>query len=328
MTVTDLPGLTVRPIELSDVPAIHAQTAAYTSAVLGFAKHGLDDVESYLHDPAMDLATDSWLVFDGAELVGNATANPASESRVHLDVVAADPAVAAWLLDTATNRAVEQCRVIEQGRAAGEHGKAAGERTVMVGLGILRDDRMMPPLAADRGFAVETSVHRMEIRHTTALESPAVPDGVVIRRGAFDDATRRAAHMVIAESFADQPDATPRPYEEWLLSRERRPTFDWSQLTTLEVDGKAVAIRECNDNFVRSEGCGYIGRLGVLREARGRGLATFLLRDAFALDAAAGLTGTILHVDSSNPTPARQLYLGVGMRSTVITDAWRKLLPV
>jgi mycothiol synthase len=309
------PGLTVRPIELSDVPAIHAQTAAYTSALLGFVKHGLDDVESYLHDPAMNLTTDSWLVYNGDELVGNGTANPAGNGRVSVDVFAADPAVAGWLIDTATNRAVE-------------HGRAAGDHDVLISLGILRDDQVMAQLATDRDFAVKTSVHRMEIRHPAPLEPPTVPEGVVIRRGAFDEATRRAAHQVITQSFGDQAGATPRPYDEWLLSRERRTTFDWSQLTLIEVEGKPVAIRECNDNFVRSENCGYIGRLGVLPEARGRGLATFLLHDAFALDTAAGRSGKILHVDISNPTPAVQLYLGVGMRPTVIIDAWRKALPL
>ncbi|WP_185444683.1 hypothetical protein [Kribbella qitaiheensis] len=66
--------------------------------------------------------------------------------------------------------------------------------------------------------------------------------------------------------------------------------------------------------------------LRFVAAARGRGLATFLLKDAFAIDSAAGLGGTILHVDSSNPTPAVQLYLGVGMRPTVVSDVWRQTL--
>ena len=60
-------------------------------------------------------------------------------------------------------------------------------------------------------------------------------------------------------------------------------------------------------------------RLGL----RGRGLAKFLLRDQFALDAAAGRTGTILHVDTNNPTPALDLYLSVGMTATLVIDAWQ-----
>jgi ribosomal protein S18 acetylase RimI-like enzyme len=128
--------------------------------------------------------------------------------------------------------------------------------------------------------------------------------------------------------FRGQFGFVARPYDEWHEAREIRSTFDWSQLTTLEIDGRAVAIRECSDDFIASENCGYIGRLGVHEEARGRGLAKFLLRDAFALDAAAGRSGTILHVDTNNPTPALGLYLSVGMTATLAIDAWRRVLPV
>jgi ribosomal protein S18 acetylase RimI-like enzyme len=82
-------------------------------------------------------------------------------------------------------------------------------------------------------------------------------------------------------------------------------------------------MRECSDEFVEDENCGYIGWLGVLEEARGKGLAKFLLRDAFHADAMNGRTGTILHVDTNNPTPALGLYLSVGMRATLVIDLWR-----
>jgi ribosomal protein S18 acetylase RimI-like enzyme len=307
--MSELPaGLTVRPIQLTDSEAITALMGAQTSKLLGFPKHSLEDVANYLRDPALDLDQDTWVVFDGAELVGTGTASLFG-GRIDLDVVAGDPAVAAWLLDTAINRAHEQAPTIE----------------ITVGLTMLRDDKLLPGLAAARGFKLGTTIQRMEIRPTGPVEEPAVPDGIVIRRGASDDATRRAAHQVLAEAFADQPTSVPRPYDEWVASRESRSTFDWSQVTVLELDGRAVAMRECNDNFVSSENCGYIGRLAVLAETRGRGLATFLLRDAFAADLAAGRTGTILHVDSSNPTPAVQLYLSVGMRPTVVSDVWRRM---
>jgi mycothiol synthase len=312
MTAALPEGLTVRPIQLTDSDAITALMGTYTSKLLGFPKHGLEDVANYLRDPALDLAQDTWLVFDGTEPVGTCTASVFG-GRIDLDVVAADPALAAWLLDTAIDRAHEQAPAI-------------GKSEVVVGVAILRDDKMLPVLAADRGFKLGTTIQRMEIRPQGPVEAPPVPEGVVVRRGALDDATRRAAHRVIAEAFADQPTAVPRPYDEWVASRESRSTFDWSQVTLLEFDGQAVAMRECNDNFVSSENCGYVGRLAVLAEARGRGLAGFLLKDAFAQDAAAGRSGTILHVDSSNPTPAVQLYLGVGMCPKVITDIWRRTL--
>ncbi len=87
-----------------------------------------------------------------------------------------------------------------------------------------------------------------------------------------------------------------------------------------------VAVRICNDKYVESDDCGHIATLGVLEEFRGRGLAKFLLRDAFAQDAADGRAGTNLLVDTNNPTPALDLYLAVGMTPTVIFDGWRRVL--
>ncbi|TDO50016.1 ribosomal protein S18 acetylase RimI-like enzyme [Kribbella sp. VKM Ac-2527] len=306
-------GLTVRPIRPDDIEAIHAQMAAYTTRLLGYPKHSLDNVADYLRNPALSLATDSWLVFDGTEIVGTSSALlHIGTDRISLDVFAADRVVAGWLLDNGT----AHCSTM-----------STGLDEVTVKVGVLREDEAMVALLSERGMTLETSHQRMRIDHEPTLEAPPAPAGVAVRRGTFDDATRRAAHQVIATTFADQPGAVPPPYDDWLASREARSTFDWSLMTLLEIDGRAVAARECSDNFVASEDCGYIGRLAVLAEARGRGLAKYLLRDQFALDAAAGRSGTMLHVDNSNPTPAVGLYLGVGMRPTVTSDIWTQVIP-
>jgi len=316
-------GLTVRPIEASDFETVTGLMGTYTAELLGFPKYSLEDVANYLRDPAVDLAADTWLVFDGPEPIGCGTA-ARHGNRIELDVTATDPALAAWLLDATNHRADQRAAEIDRARAQSDAAGTDPAGDVTVGLGILRDDKLLPELAAARGFEVGTTVQRMEIRFAGPVEAPAVPAGAVLRRGAPDDASRRTAHRLITEAFADQPTAVPPSYDEWLATRESRSTFDWSQLTVLELDGRPVAVRECNDNFVSSENCGYVGRLAVLASARGHGLAKFLLHDAFALDATAGRSGTILHVDTANPTPAVQLYLGVGMRPRVVTDIWRR----
>ncbi|MEV6288818.1 GNAT family N-acetyltransferase [Kribbella sp. NPDC051770] len=310
MTAALPAGLTVRPAELGDAEVITAQMGAYTSGLLGFPKHSLENVADYLQDPSMELATGSWLVFDGEQLVGSATAVlTGARPYVGLDVFAADPGVAAWLLDTASARGIELAR-------------AADWPVSELHVGQLRQDEVFEGLLVERGFARETSVQLMRIDHTAPVDVPEPPSGVKLRVGAYDDATRRVVHGLIGDAFATQPSSGPRPYDEWLASHESRTTFDWSQMTIAELDGVAVGMRECNGEFVSSYDCNYIGRLGVLESGRGRGIAKYLLREQFARDQAAGLSGTMLHVDSSNPTPAVGLYLGVGMRPTVITDIW------
>ncbi|WP_328999013.1 GNAT family N-acetyltransferase [Kribbella sp. NBC_00709] len=304
-------GHTFRPMVLEDAALIAERSAVYTSALLGFPKHSPEDVANYLRDPGINLTTDAWVVLDpNGNFAGSATAvQITGGTHVNIDILSNNPAVLNWLLDQTERRA-----------------HATGRHEVVLQVGAIRQDQLLPEVLAARGFAVGTSVQRMRITFDGEVLPPAVPDNVVVRRGAPDEASRRAAHGVLMEAFAGQPATLPRPFDEWAASRESRSTFDWSQVTTLELDGQAVAMTECNDNFVSTDNCGYVGRLAVVPSARGRGFAKFLLHNAFAVDAAAGRSGTILHVDSSNPTPAVALYTGVGMRPDLISDIWRRTI--
>ena len=309
-------GHTVRPMRQEDAAVIAERSGAYTSALLGFPKHSPEDVANYLRDPGIDPATDGWMVAgpDG-EFAGSATAVAITGgTHVNVDILSEDPAVLDWLLHQVERRATE-----------------VGSRTgheVVVRVGVIRQDERLAAAVATHGFAISTSTHRMRITFDGPVPPPAVPDGVVVRRGAPDEASRRAAHAVLMEAFATQPGTQPRPFEEWAASRESRSTFDWSQVTIAEVDGQAAGMTECNDNFVSTDDCGYVGRLGVVPSARGRGLAKFLLRNAFAVDSAAGRRGTLLHVDAGNPTPAVALYTGAGMRPDLISDIWSRTVRV
>ncbi|MGW7679819.1 GNAT family N-acetyltransferase [Kribbella sp. NPDC054772] len=304
-------GHTARAMTPADAILIAERSAVYTSALLGFAKHSPEDVANYLRDPGTDLATDGWVVLGpSGEFAGSATAVPITGgTHVIVDILSSDEAILDWLLDQAERRA-----------------QLVGRREVVVKVGVISQDELLPKVLAPRGYTVGTSVQRMRITFDGPVPVPEVPDGVVVRRGAPDKTSRRAAHAVLMEAFAEQPGTLPRPFEEWAASRESRSTFDWSQVTIAELDGQAVGMTECNDNFVSTTNCGYVGRLAVVPSARGRGLAKFLLRDAFAVDAAAGRSGTILHVDTSNPTPAVALYTGVGMRPDLISDIWTRTI--
>ncbi|MET9272578.1 GNAT family N-acetyltransferase [Kribbella sp. NPDC003557] len=305
-------GHTVRPMRQEDAAVIAERSGAYTSALLGFPKHSPEDVANYLRDPGMNLATDGWVVTGpGGEFAGSATAVAITGgTHLNVDILSEDPAILGWLLDQIERRAAEV--------------GSRTDREVVVRLGVIGQDERLAAAVAAHGFAVGTSTHRMRITFDGPVPAPAVPDGVVVRRGAPDEASRRAAHAVLMAAFEAQPGTQPRPFEEWAASRESRSTFDWSQVTIAEVDGQAAGMTECNDNFVSTDNCGYVGRLGVVPSARGRGLAKFLLRNAFAVDSAAGRGGTILHVDTSNPTPAVALYTGAGMRPDLVSDIWTK----
>jgi ribosomal protein S18 acetylase RimI-like enzyme len=70
-------------------------------------------------------------------------------------------------------------------------------------------------------------------------------------------------------------------------------------------------------------GVPYVFSVAVIREARGRGIATALLRHAMATVAAEGYREMTLSVDAMNPTGAVRVYEKVGMsvyRSLAVYD--------
>ncbi|GAA3544568.1 GNAT family N-acetyltransferase [Kribbella ginsengisoli] len=308
------PGATWRAMQLSDAGAIQQYLAARSVALIGIHQYSPEGVDDFLRNPQLALTTDTWLISADDKIIGTAAVVQRPDC-IGIELTTADRSVADWLFDRAVARAAEATR-------------AAGLSEQLVRIAVLGADKQLAELAAARGFTHETSIQRMRIAHTGPLDRPDPPTGVVVRNGAPDEAARRTAYRLIAESFDDQPSASPPGYDEWVAAREARSTFDWSQLTVLELDGTPVAVREFDRNFISSDNAGYIGRIGVLAPARGLGLAKYLLRDQFAIDATAGLSGTMLHVDSSNPTPALGLYLSVGMRPDIVTDRWRKTLRV
>lgn len=309
------PERSIRPPELSDAETILELVAAYNTAIVGFADYTLDEVRDDLVEPGFDPTRDGWLVFEpSGRLAGYGWAYANGDSdRVDVDVITSDPELADRMFDLVSERAREMAR-------------ERGHQQVTLDKGIYRVDPMRAVLEA-RGFAPATTFQRMRIDHAGVVAEPQPPPGLSLRP-ATDDATRRDAHQVQKAAFADHFGWEAKSYSEWLDLHEAKSTFVWEQLSVADLDGRPVAICECTDQFIEDEDCGYVASLGVLPEARGRGIASYLLRRAFAVDAAAGRTGTILHVDSNNTTPAVGLYESVGMRSVLVVDIWRTTIPV
>lgn len=302
----------MRPPRMDDAEAILGMITAHNTPLIGFADFTLDDVRDELAEPGYDPETDGWLVFDPKDrLVGYGWACRIADSdQIDVDATALEPEVAHWLFE----RAIARARAI---------GAELGHSRMTIDQGIYRADEPMRQLAASYGFQPSTTYHRMRIDHTGPVPMPSTPSGVVIRTGSD---VAPAAYELVMASFAEHHGHVEMTYDEWLKATESRSVFNWSYLTVLEIDGKPVAFSQTNDQFLEDDNCGYVLKLGVLPEARGRGLAKFLLQRVFAIDAAAGRDGTILHVDTNNTTPALGLYTSVGMRPFLVIDVWRQVL--
>jgi ribosomal protein S18 acetylase RimI-like enzyme len=308
---------TIRRPRVDDAAAIHELVATCDTAVIGAPDSTLEDIADELVEPGFDRDRDAWLAHDaGGRLDGWAWACRNGDSDLVDVEVIVRPGVSG--LDGELWPAVLT-------RAA-ELGEERGHDAVTLHVGVYRNDEAKRARVQALGFGPGTSYHRMRIDHHGPVEPPAALPGLTLHPGE-DEEVRREAYRVHQEGFAEHFGFVPVSYEQWYERRQASSATDWSQLTLARLGGRPAAVLIGNNQFLSDENCGYVATLAVLPEHRGRGLGRFLLRHAFAADAARGRKGTILHVDSNNTTPALGLYESAGMRLVMAIDVWQRRLP-
>ncbi|MET8869579.1 GNAT family N-acetyltransferase [Nonomuraea sp. NPDC004580] len=307
---------TIRRPRLDDAAGIFELVCAYNTEVIGEPDTTLADIEDELVEPGFDRDKDGWLALtrDGRADGYAWVCRTGDSDLVDVEVIVRPglPGLADELWPLVLRRAAEL-------------GAELGHDSLTLHLGVYRDDVRKQAGVRELGFEPGTCFHRMRIDHDGPLQAPDVPEGVTLHTGESEEA-RRAAHAVQQEGFAEHFGFVRLGYEQWYERRQAMSVTDWSQLTLARVDGVPAAVVIGNDQFVTDEDCGYVATLAVLPAFRGRGLGRFLLRHAFAADAARGRKGTLLHVDSNNTTPALGLYESAGMRPVLVVDVWRRSL--
>ncbi|MGN9809987.1 GNAT family N-acetyltransferase [Micromonospora sp. BQ11] len=318
MTV-ELPSeMTVRRATEADAEVIFDVQAAHNVPVAGEANATVEDVADELVEPGFDLDTDGWLVFDRAGVaIGWGWACRKGDSD-NVDVAVytrpGHEQAAPWLW-----------RVVQ--RRAAEIAQELGHDTVTIDTEVFRDDPGKRRAARDNGFAPATSFLRLRIDHRPPVPFPAPPGGLGVSlsmRDGTDEQVRRDGHAVYNEGFADHFGFVPAEYQAWQDQRVASSAHDWAQLHVAYLDGEPAAVLLRTNSFVPDDNCGYVHTLATRPTFRRQGLGAYLLRYAFAADAAAGRTGTVLHVDTDPERPALALYQAAGMRPIQIIDIWRR----
>ncbi|HRY10965.1 MAG: GNAT family N-acetyltransferase [Actinobacteria bacterium] len=173
------------------------------------------------------------------------------------------------------------------------------------------------------GYRTHRVYQRMRLDFAAPPASPTPPAGVTVRTMREED--WHDMYEVVQSSFLDHYDFHPRTFE--VFKRDALDETSDPGQWRLAFDG-GTCIGVCmGSNRYAAHRLGYVETLGVLRAYRRRGVAQFLLRDAFHRDAALGFAGTSLHCDATNPTGATQLYEGLGLRRDQAYNAWRIELP-
>ncbi|MEU1046692.1 GNAT family N-acetyltransferase [Streptomyces sp. NPDC005897] len=303
----------LRPATLADAPAITALLNEIDRIEIGRPETDQHTVEADLRHQQTDLTLDSWLAFDDGRLVAYGLLwDESGGERVDIDhyVLPDHQPTGMGMLVAMEARALAKAR-------------ANGAERAVVHLHLNARPTTDTALLAERGWSVVRTHHVLRRALDPAADvPPEAPAGVRLRACATE-ADRVRVHELYQRSFAQHFDFQPRPYRLWLDDIDAAG-LDWSLVWIAETDdlGDAGFLLARDDR----EAMGWIRSIGVLREARGRGLGGFLLRHAFAAFAARGRDTVGLGVDTANATGAPRLYGRHGMTVHFAVDTWEAVI--
>ena len=148
---------------------------------------------------------------------------------------------------------------------------------------------------------------------------PPAPQGVTLRLARDEEEDLRLIFSITDTSFADHFGHTEdRTYERWIEHWRARRGFDPTLWWVAELNEEPVSVL-LGMTFTDGETNathGHVGTLGTLKQARGQGIGSLLLRTSFAEFHRRGYRKVTLGVDSENTTNAVKLYESVGMHAT------------
>ncbi len=224
-------------------------------------------------------------------------------------------------------------------------GAARGLEVQQIDTGSFADDERQHRWLADGGFDRVRTWWQMS-RSVEADEAELVPDparwerkGVVFRLverqgdGLPSEADLRAIHDVLEGAFTDHFNSAEETFDEFIHRLREDPGHRWdhwwlAEITDAgeggdEVEPAGALVGTVSESATGPHGS-YVSYLGVLESARGRGVATGLLRTIIADAASRGRDRVGLEVDADSPTGADGLYTSMGWGTKYVTESWHR----
>jgi len=295
---------------LDDLAGVAATLLADDLADVGEPHFDPDFVRDQWSAPGVEPSKDGWVVTDpNGTIVAHALASQDGEGKLKSwGVVRPEHrglGIGSALMDRMEARASERLR---------------GLPGAVLHTAVTATDAAGTALVRSHGFAHVRTFRHLRIDLDGSPRDPGEPPtGIEIGRIEPERDLRRI-HAIFVEAFRHAWGYRVIPFDEWLGNEVEVPSFDPSLwLLATEGDEAVGAL-----TGVVWGDRGWVGELGVLAPWRGRGIASALLRRAFATFASRGLPRVMLNVDSENSTGAVRLYERVGMRTARAWDVYEK----
>jgi mycothiol synthase len=225
-------------------------------------------------------------------------------------------------------------------------GAARGLATVQIDSGAFADDARQQRWLTQAGLQHVRSWWQMSRPvqpHEADPEAfPAPGPGVVVRRVRRDDSDGlprqsdlAAVHTVLETAFTDHFNYHEETFEEFCSRLREDPGHRWDHWWLAELVEEGTPPQAAGALVAAvSPGAGgepdssYVEYLGVLRSARGRGVASSLLHAVFADAARRRRAAVGIEVDEDSSTGAAGLYLSMGFVTQYVTQSWHLDVPV
>ncbi len=152
-----------------------------------------------------------------------------------------------------------------------------------------------------------------------------------------DEEDLRSVHDVLEGAFLDHFNSFEENFAEFLHRLREDPGHRWNQWWLAELldrttdSGRPLPVGALIGTVSTSkEGpdSSYVSYIGVLEEARGRGVAKGLLNTIICDAARRERRGVGLEVDADSSTGAHRLYTSMGWETKYVTQSWHHDVPV
>lgn len=290
-----------------DFDAVLALMRACAEVDDGEWETSADDVREVWTAPGFDLSRDAWLLERDGRIVAYAYGRLRDEGHRFQGE---------WFVHPAERETGTGAQLISAMEARGKELGAVVVKTV-----VAHTNESGRRLLESLGFEPVHYYWLMRIDLDGPVPEPEWPEGVSLRtaRPEVDD---REVHALVQGAFADMHNHVESPFEEWHHIMMDGEDFDPSMWFLAEADGEIVGAVLCP----KYETEGWARQVAVRRDWRKRGIATALLRTAFAEFRRRGKPRAGLVVDSYNRSNAKSMYEGAGMRVDRQYDGYEKAL--